>query len=119
MKVDFTHDLSELYRNNNLKWVWKEASGHSGRILMGVRVDNYEVENFEVGDFYVNTELRNRVTNFKWELITVYGPANHNRSVEFIAKLSRKCMCATLPLAFGGDFNLVRQVSEKTLGILI
>jgi hypothetical protein len=52
--------------------------------------------------------LRNRVTNFRWELITVYGPANHDRSVEFIAKLSRKCLCATLPMVFDGDFNLVR-----------
>jgi hypothetical protein len=58
MKTDFTHkELSELSGNNNFKWIWKEASGHSGGILMGVKEDNYEVENWEVGDFYVSMGL--------------------------------------------------------------
>jgi hypothetical protein len=83
---------------------------------MGVREDNYQVENFEVDDFYVSMGLRNKVTNFRWELITIYGLANHDRSVEFIAEFSRKCLCATRPMVFGGDFNLVRQVSEKSNG---
>jgi exonuclease III len=117
MKTDFTHkELSELSGNNNFRWIWKEASGHSGGILVGVREDNYEVETWEVGDFYVSLGLRNRVTNLRWDLITVYGLTNHDRFIEFIAELSRKCLCATLPLVLGGDFNLVRQVNEKSTG---
>jgi hypothetical protein len=27
--------------------------------------------------------------------------------------LSRKCMTVTLPVVMGGDFNLIRQASEK------
>jgi hypothetical protein len=53
--------------------------------------------------------LRNRTSNFRWELIIVYGPAQHDKSMDFIAELSRKCLFATLPLVFGGDFNLMAQ----------
>lgn len=41
MKEDFTQkDLAELSGNNSFKWVWKEARGHSGGILMRVKDDN-------------------------------------------------------------------------------
>jgi hypothetical protein len=91
----------------------KKANGHSGGILMGVREDKYEVEDSEVGGFYASMVLRHRTTNYRWELITVYGPANHDKSVDFIAELSRKCMYAVLPFVLGGDFNLIRMGSEK------
>jgi hypothetical protein len=31
--------------------------------------------------------LRNRITNLKWELITVYGPTQHDLSPDFITEL--------------------------------
>jgi exonuclease III len=49
-------------------------------------------------------------------LITVYGPTNHDRSGEFIAELSRKCMYATLPVVHGGDFNMIRLTGDKNNG---
>jgi hypothetical protein len=51
-------------------------------------------------------------------LVTIYGPTQQDKSGDFIAKLSRKCMVATLPLVFGGDFNLIRDSSEKNSGNL-
>jgi hypothetical protein len=54
-----------------------KAKGHSGGILMGVKDGGLEVEDTEVGEFYSSMVLRNKVSNFRWELITVYGPANH------------------------------------------
>jgi hypothetical protein len=115
IKKDFTHiELTALVGGNHFKWVWKEASGHSGGILMGVRVDSIEIEDAEVGEHYVSMVLRNMINNFRWELITIYGPAHHDRIPKFIAELSRKCLCATLPLVLGGwDFNLIRHSREK------
>jgi hypothetical protein len=49
--------------------------GHLGGILMGVKDDLLEVEETEVGGFFVCMALRNRLQNFRWELLTVYGPA--------------------------------------------
>jgi hypothetical protein len=60
--------------------------------------------------------LRNRLTNLRWELITVYGPAHPDLAKDFITELSRKCLFATLPLVIGGDFNLITQGSDKNNG---
>jgi hypothetical protein len=57
--------------------------------------------------------VRQRTTHYRWELVTIYGPAQQDKSGDFIAELSRKCMVATLPLVFGGDSNLIRDSSEK------
>jgi hypothetical protein len=46
-------------------------------------------------------------------MVTVYGPAQHDKSRDFIVELSRKCLYASLPLVFGGDFNLIRHRDER------
>jgi hypothetical protein len=78
---------------------------------MGIREDLLEVK-----DFYVSMILRHRFTNFRWEMVTVYGLAQHERAQDFIVELSRKCLVASLPLVFGGDFNLIRSREEKSSG---
>jgi exonuclease III len=87
--------------------------GHSGGILFGIKDELIEVEETEIGEFYVSMGLRHRLQNFRWEMMVVYGPAQHDRSREFIAELSRKCLFATLPMVLGGDFNLIREVGDK------
>jgi hypothetical protein len=87
--------------------------GHSGGILFGIKDELIEVEENEIGEFYVSMGLRHRLQNFRWEMMVVYGPAQHDRSREFIAELSRKCLFATLPMVLGGDFNLIREVGDK------
>jgi hypothetical protein len=69
------------------KWPWKSAKGHSRGTLKGIKDDNFEIEDSEVGNFYVSMVLRNRITNLKWELITVYGPTQHDLSPDFITEL--------------------------------
>jgi hypothetical protein len=80
---------------------------------MGIKEDSYEMEDTDIGDFYVSMVVRQRAPNYRWEMVIVYGPVQHDKSRDFIAELSRKCMMATLPLVFGGDFNLIRDTPEK------
>jgi hypothetical protein len=87
--------------------------GHSGGILVGIKEGMFEVEDNESGDFFVSMVLRNRITNHRWKLITVYEPAQHNLAREFIIELSQKCLRATLSVVLGGDFNLLRLREEK------
>jgi hypothetical protein len=56
----------------------------------------------------VTMVLRHRTSNFRWELITMYGPAQHDRSQDFISELSWKCIYSNLPMVIGGDFNMIR-----------
>jgi hypothetical protein len=58
-------------------------------------------------------ELFERALNFKWEIIIVYGPADHRRSATFLEELSRKVSASQLPVVIGGDFNLIRSADDK------
>jgi hypothetical protein len=114
----FQRELAELSGNSHFVWIWLGDKGHSGGILVGVKDGLHEVEDSEIGEYYTSMVLRDKVTNFRWELISVYGPAQHAKSVDFIAELSSKCLYSMLPLVFGGDFNLIRNAQEKNNGNL-
>ena len=66
------------------------------------------------GEFFVSMEIFERALNFKWEVIIVYGPADHSRSPTFLAELQQKISASLLPVVVGGDFNLLRSAAEKS-----
>ena len=47
-------------------------------------------------------ELYERAINFKWEVIIVYGPADHSRFASFLEELHLKVSAASLPVVFWG-----------------
>jgi hypothetical protein len=101
MKGDFSHrDLVDI-GGSQFKWAWKGSKGHSRGILLRVKEDVLEMEDSEVGEFFVSMVVRQRLTNFRWEVVCVYGPTNHESSDDFITELSRKCMRANLPVVLG------------------
>ena len=114
IKQDFSNkELRSLDGDNKFLWKWLPAKGHSGGILMGVKGDSLEVEDWECFTYAIKAVIRDRVSNFRWCVITVYGPANHQFSKEFLVELSDICRNEILPVILGGDFNLIREVSEK------
>jgi len=58
--------------------------------------------------------IRERKTNFRWVLMTVYGPAQHDLSVDFLTETSGRLNGQTLPVVIGGDFNLIREPDDKS-----
>lgn len=96
-------ELRNLVGNLSFKWHWIPAVGHSGGILLGVKEDFLEVESCDSGNFFVSMGVRSRLSNFRWELIVVYGLAHHDMSQRFLEELDRKCKNATIPLVMGGD----------------
>ena len=81
---------------------------------MGVKNDILQIEDWEVDEFFVGATVRHRKMNFRWDFLTVYGPANHDLSEEFILSLFRRCENASLHLVTGGDFNLIRTLDDKS-----
>jgi len=65
-------------------------NGHSGGILLGVKDATFEVGGMDRGEFFISMEIFERALNFKWEVIIVYGPADHSRSPTFLAELQQK-----------------------------
>ncbi|RLN23448.1 hypothetical protein C2845_PM07G29970 [Panicum miliaceum] len=59
-------------------------------------------------------DLRNRLTNFRWSMVVVYGPAQHEHSEDFLEELGEVCRLGSLPMLIGGDFSLIRRADEKS-----
>ncbi|EMS57304.1 putative anion transporter 2, chloroplastic [Triticum urartu] len=76
-------------------------------ILLGIKDATFEVGSMDIGEFYVSMEVFERALNFKWEIVVVYGPADHHRSEAFLDELLRKVSAAQLLVVVGGDFNLI------------
>ena len=45
---------------------------------MGVKEDILQVENWDLGETFVGVTVRHRLSNFRWDVLVVYGPANHD-----------------------------------------
>ena len=86
------------------------------RVLLGVKQDILQVENWELDEFFVGVTIRHRLLNVRWDFITVYGPANHEFSLAYLDSLDRRCENTPLPILLGGDFNLIRFCSDKSSG---
>ena len=90
------------------------VTGHSGGILLGVKDATFEVGSMDHGAHFVSMEVWERDMNFKWEIIVVYGPADHSCSVAFLVELHTKISSTTLPVVVGGDFNLLHSPEENS-----
>lgn len=99
---------------DDFDWKWLPAQGHSGGILLGTRKETFEVARFSAGQFFVSADLIQRNNRTHWELIVVYGPADHLRSVSFLTELHDKISGAMHPVVVGGDFNLMRSPEDKS-----
>jgi exonuclease III len=53
-------------------------------------------------------------SNLSWEIIIVYGPADHTRSRAFLDELRAKIDRCTTPVVVAGDFNLIRTPEDKS-----
>ena len=95
-------------------WHWLPASGHSGGILLGAKEDTFEIEDMDSGDFFVSMSLTHRRSSFRWEVIIVYGPADHSRSPAFLLELKSKVERCSSPVVVAGDFNLIRSSDDKS-----
>jgi hypothetical protein len=89
------------------------SSRHSGGILLGVKEETFEVEDMDHREFFVSMSLTHRRTNLQWEVIIVYGPADHRRSPAFLAELKAKVERTTIYVIMAGDFNLIHTPDDK------
>ena len=79
-----------------------------------MKEDTFEVEYMDRGEFFLSMVLSHRRSRFRWEVIIVYGPADHARSPAFLAELRAKVARCATPLVIIGDFNLVRSPDDKS-----
>lgn len=51
--------------------------------------------------FFISMVLIHKKRNFSWEVLTVYGPAQHGLCQDFLRELHDKCHSVVLPLVLG------------------
>ena len=54
-----------------------------------------------MAEFFLGILIRNRLTNHRFWLLNVYGPAHHDLSWNFIQEMSRFCERECLPILMG------------------
>lgn len=72
-----------------------------------------EIEDSITATHFIGALVRNRCSNFRFWIINVYGPANHDFSEDFITELGEFCAGVSLPILMGGDFNLIRNDNDS------
>jgi exonuclease III len=114
IRQDFTdQELRSLVNGEVFHWQWRSAVGHSGGMLLGLRDDMFEVGGVDQGRFFLSATVMHRNARFKFELIGVYGPADHAMSALFLAELESKVQSSQFPVVIIGDFNLIQGPQDK------
>jgi hypothetical protein len=88
-------------------------TGRCGGMLVGVHMLVFDIGEFEEGIFFIRIRLRHKEHDFKFNLISVYGPAQADHKANFLSEMVRVCSKDTIPMIIGGDFNIIRRPDEK------
>ena len=116
-KRDFTSSLlNRLSGGVDFTWISRPPRGRSGGLLLGVRKDTMDVLTSSDGDFHIKVNIRNKVDNFTWSLVTVYGAAQDKFKPAFLREVVNLAKDNPFPIILGGDFNLLRFSHEKSRG---
>lgn len=67
-----------------------------------------------MGEFNIKLHIKTKCDNFRLVLVAVYGAAQPEDKDCFLAEFVNACSLETLPLMVGGDFNIIRNLAEKS-----
>ena len=70
--------------NKEFQWIWSPSRGHSGGLVIGFNNDLLELEDSRSGLYSLSILVRIRSSNFRFWLVNVYGPANHEFLEDFL-----------------------------------
>jgi hypothetical protein len=65
---------------------------------VGVDLDIFHIGAIDEGDYYVKFHMYNKVTYFKWVLVTVYGPTQNSQKGQFLTELVHMISHERLPI---------------------
>ena len=108
--------LQSLVPGKNFVWHFIPATGTAGGILLGLNSELFEVVGYIDRKYTLFATVINKYDGFAWHLVIVYGTAYSEFKLEFLAELHDVMENASLPICVGGDFNFVRDSSDKSNG---
>ena len=105
--------LNNICAGRDFLWHCMAPRGRSGGMLLGVNLLSFDIGEIEEGDFLIRFKVRHREDDYKFNLISVYGPAQMDHKAQFLSEVVRVCSKEALPIVIGGDFNIIRRPDEK------
>lgn len=60
--------------------------------------------------------MKNKIDNFRWKVVVVYGSAYEEHKQEFLDELTNVSSSSSIPMLIGGDFNMVRETADRSAG---
>lgn len=81
--------------------------------MSGINIELLDVGSFCEGKYMLQMHLWDKKLKKKWNFINVYGAAQEENKNDFLEELAKFCAKNNDPLIIGGDFNLIRFISEK------
>jgi hypothetical protein len=106
-------ELGHFCTNKIFLLDWTLPRGSFGGILVSINKDKFDVLDIKYGNFVLKFKLCNKADNFEWNMAVVYGATQESEKENFLSELERMCDTENLPLLLGGDFNIIRNQSEK------
>jgi hypothetical protein len=83
--------LNRLSGGADFVWHCLPPKGRSRGILLGVNATVLDLSIVVEGEFYIKFHTCNKIDNFKWILMVVYGPAQDSFKTAFLSELVRAC----------------------------
>jgi hypothetical protein len=82
-------------------------------VLTGLKVQRFDVGVRKQGEFILQHLMWDKLMEKKWCLMNVYGAAHDENKESFLAELATFCANCKDPYILGGDFNILRFLSDK------
>jgi hypothetical protein len=100
---DFTQSfLDRLSYGENFMWHSRPLHGRSRGILLDIRTDTMDVLACSDGDFHVKLHIWNKLDNFTWSLVVVYGAAQEEFKSDFLREMVNLAKENPYPILIGG-----------------
>ncbi|XP_071680068.1 uncharacterized protein [Lolium perenne] len=97
-------------------FVFKPSVGSSGGIITAWDDRLLELTHHSIDEFSVSTTFSHRSDDLLFTIVNVYGPCTHPDKPIFLSSLEQIFPSFSGPVAFLGDFNLVRSPCDKSNG---
>jgi len=67
--------LNTICAGRDFIWHCMAPRGRSGGMILGAHLLTFDIGEIEEGEFFIRFKLRHKEDDFKFNLISVYGPA--------------------------------------------
>lgn len=104
--------------NVRFSWCSLRAKGSAGGILVGANTNLFTMAVGDLLDYTVSVMLTNKLSGFSFKMVVIYGSPYEDGKHLFIDELHKIMGAWQGPIILGGDFNLVRSISDKSNGIV-